>query len=541
MAFGRVVAALLAAALVVITGAAWAVTSGGTETTSDASNKAGDVGVVTETTDAHGNVVKVPIKGTNILIVGSDARTDANGHVLSKDELSMLNATLDSYGGVNTDTIMILHIPDGGGKATAVSIPRDTWMGPDVVGAPGVVGPYSDGTEGPYKPNKINSFYSSAKEYETEYLVSQGVTDRAERERKSNEAGRTMLIKVLQQFTGVKINHYAEVNLIGFYLLSEAVGGVPVCLVKATKDPRSGADFPAGHFDVEGSQALAFVRQRHGLPHSDFDRIRRQQAFLAGAANKILSLGTLTSPNKLSKLLDAADRSLVLDKGFDLLSFAQQMVGLSSGEINFVTLPTTGAEPGVGTDALATDPAQVRAFFANLTAHSTSGASTTTKPPRTTVDPSSVTVDVQNGTETAGMAASVGKKVAAAGFERGQLTDYPGTTPDNQQQHTTVHYPAGAEAAAQQVLKVIKVGSVVADDEVPAGHIVVVVGTDMPRPGEASEAADSSTAGAAGDDAAGGDETSVAVTTKAKPKATAGASGSLPDDAINAADPGCVY
>ena len=146
-----------------------------------------------------------------------------------------------------------------------------------------------------YKPNKINSFYGTAKAYEQQYLVSKGVTDKAELERRSNEAGRTMLIKVLQQFTGIKIDHYAEVNLISFYLLSKAVGGVPVCLVKATKDRQSGADFPAGHFEVEGSSALSFVRQRHGLPGGDLDRIKRQQMFLASAANKILSVGTLTS------------------------------------------------------------------------------------------------------------------------------------------------------------------------------------------------------------------------------------------------------
>src|SRR5699024_9420815 len=104
---------------------------------------------------------------------------------------------------------------------------------------------------------------------------------------------------------------YAEINLIGFYLLSKAIGGVPVCLIEATKDPKSGANFPAGHFEVEGSDALAFVRQRHGLPGSDLSRVKRQQAFLAGALDKVLSVGTLTSPSALSDLLDTANRSLV--------------------------------------------------------------------------------------------------------------------------------------------------------------------------------------------------------------------------------------
>jgi len=519
---GRIVAGVLAAALVLVSGLVWAAFGGKPHNASDATDNAGDVGVVTQTTDAKGNVVSVPIKGTNILIVGSDSRTDASGNPLTAAEQKAVGVTLDG-GGVNTDTIMILHVPEGGGKATAISIPRDTWMGDEVVSAPGVVGPYSDGTKGPYKANKANSFYGSAAEYEREYLVSQGVSG-AELERRSSEAGRTMLIKVLQQFSGLKINHYAEVNLLGFYLLSKAIGGVPVCLVKATSDPRSGADFPAGHFDVEGKQALAFVRQRHGLPGSDLDRIRRQQAFLAGAADKILSVGTLTSPSKLSGLVDAADRSLVLDKGFNLLSFAQQMIGLTSGNINFVTIPTHGSAQGVGTDALGVNPTEIRTFFANIAGDSGTSGSTTPAAP-TSVDPGSVTVDVQNGTEISGMAAAVGQQVADAGFQRGQLSDYPGTTANNQQAKTTVRYPAGAKAAAQQVLKVIGTGSVVKDDAVSAGHILVVVGTDLPKPSGLHGGGGALHAGAAPTGA--GD-------------AGNGTGAGLPSNAINAADPGCV-
>ena len=193
-----------------------------------------------------------------------------------------------------------------------------------------------------YNPNKINSYYATAKAYTEEHLVSQGVTDKAQIERESNEAGRTMLIRVVQAFTGMKIDHYAEVNLLGFYLLSNAIGGVPVCLNAAVDDPWSGADFPAGPQEVQGTAALAFVRQRHGLPGGDLDRVRRQQAFLSGAADKILSVGTLTNPSKLNDLVGAIDRSVVFDKDFSVLTFAEQITNLSSGNINFETLPTDG-------------------------------------------------------------------------------------------------------------------------------------------------------------------------------------------------------
>jgi LCP family protein required for cell wall assembly len=528
---GRIVATVLAVALVLVCGIAWATLGTEPSNASDATDKAGNVGVQQSTTNAQGQTVPVTIKGTNILVVGSDARTDASGNPLTPEELQAVATQLDG-GGVNTDTIMILHIPDGGGKATAISIPRDTWMSESVVDAPGVVGPYSDGTEGPYKPNKINSFYGSAKAYYEQYLVSKGVTDKAQRERESNEAGRTMLIKGRQQFTGLKINHYAEVNLIGFYLMSKAIGGVPVCLLHATKDRMSGADFPAGHFQVSGTQALSFVRQRHGLPGGDLDRIRRQQAFLAGAADKILSLGTLSSPSKLSGLVDAANRSLVLDKGFDLLSFAQQMVGLTSGNINFVTIPTHGAAQGVGTDALGTDPSEIRSFFAQVAGENgkSDGGSRTSAAP-TSVDPASVTVDVQNGTETSGMAASVGQKVADAGFQRGQLSDYPGTTADNQQAKTTVRYSSGGKAAAQRVLDVIGVGSLAEDDAVPDSHVLVVVGTDMPRP--------SGLHGAGGALLAPGSGSGSGSTGTGSGQPT-GSGGAGAESGINAANPGCV-
>jgi len=515
---GRIVAGLISLTLLVSSGLAWAAVGGTPHNASSATDQAGTVGVVTRTTDAQGNVIAVPATaGVNILIVGSDARTDAEGNPLTPAELKAVSTQLDG-GGVSTDTLMIVHVPGNGAKATAISIPRDTWIGDDVVQAAGVVGPYSDGTEGPYKANKINSFYGSAMTYEREYLVSQGVSDQAELQRRSAEAGRTMLIKVLQQFTGIKIDHYAEVNLIGFYLLSDAIGGVPVCLKNPVKDRQSGADFPAGHFDVSGSDALSFVRQRHGLPGEDLDRIRRQQAFLAGAADKILSVGTLTSPSKLTKLIDAANRSLVLDKGFDLLTFAQQMMNLTSGNITFTTIPTHGSQMIDGKSALKSDTAEVQAFFANLmTDRSETSASA---PARTSVNRSATVVDVQNGTETPGMAAQAGTVVAAAGFQRGQISDYPGVTPDNQQAKTTIHYPAGGEAAAALVAKTLKVGAPVADDTVAAGHLLVVVGTDMPViPADQLPSVTVSAPAATG---------------------TSALSTTLPSDAINAGDVACI-
>jgi LCP family protein required for cell wall assembly len=462
----RIVALVAAVAVLLGVGVAYVFTDvlQANSGTSDAAANAGSGGVTFN-------------GGMTILLVGSDARTDANGNPLTTEELAQV-ATEDDGGGINTDTMMLVHVPEGGGKATAVSIPRDTWITQKV--ADRVTGPYGDGTEGTYKANKINSYYATAKAYTEERLVSQGVTDPAQRERQSNEAGRTMLIRVIQAFTGMQIDHYAEVNLLGFFLLSNAIGGVPVCLNAAVDDPWSGAKFDAGAQDVQGTAALSFVRQRHGLPAGDLDRVKRQQAFLSGAVSKILSVGTLTNPSKLSDLVDAVNRSVVFDKGFSVLSFAEQMANLSSGNITFETLPTTGPETSTNSDALATNPAEIKAFFGAIDSGNAEQASA---PGTTAADPASVTVDVQDGTIADGVTAYAADIVTKGGFTLGGLGVVPGTKKGHEQQATEIHYGTDGEAAAQQVLDAFGVGELVPDDAVTSGHVLVLVGTDLKVPG----------------------------------------------------------
>ena len=130
----------------------------------------------------------------------------------------------------------------------------------------------------------------------------------------------------------------------GFYTLTNAIGGVDVCLKNPVDDELSGARFPAGPRTVAGHDALAFVRQRHGLPNGDLDRIRRQQAFLASMSRKILSSGTLADPLTLARLLDAVRGSVVLDGDWDLLRFGQQMQDVSGGAVAFLTIPTQGTQ-----------------------------------------------------------------------------------------------------------------------------------------------------------------------------------------------------
>ncbi|WP_026196103.1 LCP family protein [Corynebacterium lubricantis] len=297
--------------------------------------------------DATGNA---PDGATDILLVGSDSRTDAQGNPLSDEELARLNAG-EADGELNTDTIMVIRVPNDGSKAYAVSIPRDTYI-------------HSED----YGNIKINSVYASyAADRRAELLA-----DGQEEDRKLEEAvassGQQGLIDVVAELTGVEVDHYAEVGLLGFVLLTDAIGGVDVCLNAAVDDPFSGAKFPAGRSTLDGTEALAFVRQRHGLPRGDLDRIVRQQAYMASLVQKVLSAGTLTNPARLSELGTAVERSVTIDKGWNIMDFASQLANLAGGNVTFTTIPVTSIDGtgDYGESIVTVDPNEVHTFMDDM-------------------------------------------------------------------------------------------------------------------------------------------------------------------------------
>ncbi|GAB3289977.1 LCP family protein [Parasphingorhabdus pacifica] len=284
-----------------------------------------------------------PDGAVDILLAGVDSRTDARGNPLPDDVLDRLRAG-DNEAHL-TDTLMLVHIPEDGSGAVAYSFPRDTY-----VRIP----------EGHGK-HKINSAFGRGKAEAAERLRARGVKSSAEVERRSASAGRKLMLRTVEQLSGVSIDHYAEVNLLGFYEITKAVGGVPVCLKGPVEDELSGASFRAGHQKISGSDALAFVRQRHGLPRGDLDRVVRQQAFLAGLVRSMLDAGVLTDPTKLRRVIESVQASLVLDEEWDVMSFARQLEGLAGGAVRFETIPVenTAYRTPDGT-AIKIDPAEVR-------------------------------------------------------------------------------------------------------------------------------------------------------------------------------------
>jgi LCP family protein required for cell wall assembly len=400
----------------------------------------------------------------NILLVGVDSRTDAQGDPLPRAVLDQLHGG-ESSGVLNSDTIIVLHVPDDGGSATAFSIPRDSYV--DIPG---------------YRKDKINAAYPVTKALRSEELVRAGGMNPKEIDSESSAAGRSTLIQTVQDLTGLRIDHYAEVNLLGFYNLTEAIGGVDVCLRNPVNDAFSGANFPAGPQTVSGAAALSFVRQRHGLPEGDLSRIRRQQVFLAAVADKTLSSGTLTNPSTLSGLIDVAHKSLVVDSGWDLLGFARQASGLAAGNLNFLTIPTQGGSTNDRGDVVLVDPAQVKGFVEQQTTPADERPEETPEPEETPdVDPAGVTADVGNGSGTTGLAAQVAGTLTAAGFVEGSVENAPSRTT------SVVRYAqSDGDAAARAVAAKLGGIGVEQADGVASGHVQVLLGTDFEAPAAAA-------------------------------------------------------
>jgi LCP family protein required for cell wall assembly len=381
---GRALVALVSAAVVAAAGFGWY-----TYRTADQDVVRDDVIAAGQPDDpVHlPSTRDLPRTEQTILLVGLDSRTDTHGDPLPQDVLDALRAG-EADGEQNTDTMVVVHIPaDPEKKAFALSLPRDSYV--DIPGGFGT--------------HKLNSAYARGKNDAAATLRAGGADD-ATVERQSTTEGRKTLIAAVSALTGLTIDHYAEIGLYGFSELTKAVGGVPVCLNERVRDSYSGADFPAGRQTLQGVNALKFVRQRHGLPGGDLDRVRRQQAFLAGVAHQVFSSGTLTSPTRISAMVDALTRSVVLDEDWDLMTFASQLATLTGDDIEFSTIPTGSIDLRTPSDgsAVEVDPAQVRAYVQNLL----------------TGPPPSTTGDAGTGKATVNSGKVVVRKVAQESSER---------------------------------------------------------------------------------------------------------------------------
>jgi LCP family protein required for cell wall assembly len=457
---GKVVVSLLSVAILVVTWYAWHFI-GDPNTGLTTTNVFAD-------TEAHAK----PLDGAiDILLVGQDSRTDAQGNPLPREVLDMLHAGV-SDGELNTDTMILVHIPQNGKHAIAISFPRDSWV--ELAGG--------------YGKHKLNSafVYAYTDTYKT--LQRQGMTDLKQADAQAKVAGRKNLIATIEKFIGKPgmIDRYAEVNLASFYEITKSIGGVEVCLNGPVKEAKSGVDLPGGRQTIEGVQALAFVRQRYELPNYDLDRIARQQAFLSGLARKVISTDVLTSPAKIADLVAAVKKSVVLSQGWDLTEFAEQMRGLTGGNIEFHTIPTQGNAVIGGADVLRVDPAAVQAEVTRLTSDGDAQAApTSTQLPGA----NAVTVELFDGSGSATLAGQTHSMLQAKGFTL--AADQKLSTRNT----TVVRYNPADDAALGLIRQAL--GSTVQtepDRDVTAGHVRVLLGKDFKNSSAGSGGAPSSTA-----------------------------------------------
>lgn len=245
---------------------------------------------------------KVDNGSENILVLGSDTRSGVN---------RKLGGGTDD-GSARSDTAMIVHVYKGHRKAAVVSVPRDTLIDrPSCKDANGV-------RHGAATDVMFNSAYSTG--------------------------GATCAVKTVEAITGVRMDHYLEVDFSGFQKLIDELGGVTVTTTKSIDDPQSHLDLKAGRHSLDGEQALGLVRTRHGVGDgSDLGRIQLQQAFIKALIDRIGGLGLFTSPTKLFSVADTATKAVTTDTGLGsvnkLTGLAESVQHLHSGDVHMVTLP----------------------------------------------------------------------------------------------------------------------------------------------------------------------------------------------------------
>ncbi|MFF3067730.1 LCP family protein [Kitasatospora sp. NPDC057904] len=443
-------------------------------------------------------------KSVNLLLIGLDSRKDMDGNDLPKQFVEdELHAGSSEIGGYNTNALIVLHIPANGGKVTALSVPRDDYV--QTVGADG-------------KMHKIKEAYGIAKEAAEAKLANKGLS-KAELERQSREAGRSATIQTVQSFLDVPIDHFAEVNLIGFYDIAKAVEPIQVCLNHPVDDPiiartasheggGTGLKLPAGISSLDAAQALSFVRQRHHLTNGDLDRTHRQQAFISSVEYKLKQQGILNDFGQMQKLFGVVKKDVVIDNEWNILDFAQQAPNLTGGNVEFNTLPITGFKTVGGQEVntvnpdlikkitrqlFSRDPAPVQAAPDPGDAAAASAAPTTAA---ATPAKDKATVDVLAVTAAGpGAAANESKALTELGYPAGKVGDAAVKT-----KTTTVTYGTGAKADAQTIAARYGVTATAASG-VPAGHVVVTLGSA--RAATPSAAPSAAPSGDQGDPAAG--------------------------------------
>ncbi|MFI0448597.1 LCP family protein [Actinomadura sp. 6N118] len=364
----------------------------------------------------------------NILVIGSDTREGAN----ARYGRSLRNKVPAS------DTMILLHLSPGGGQALGISFSRDLMV-------PVPACKRKDGTVAPAS--------SLA-------MLNEAI----------GRAGPTCTMDTIEKLTRIKIDHFVQVNFVGFEKITSAVGGVPICLDEPVNDPKSGLRLAKGPHRVSGEQALAYVRARKEIGDgSDTQRIQRQQRFLASLAKQAMSGGVLTDPGRLNSLLTASARSLTTDRDLTvsrMLRIAQGMRDLTAGKVRFMTVPDEPYAADRNRRQLA-QPAATR--FLNAVRNDEKITEPAAKPPPATA--AKVRIRVLNGSGSEGQA----RLVAGTLKDRGLTVTKVGNL-SRPAATTQIRYGTGGAAQAKALAVLIPGARAVAAATTPRDTVDLILG-----------------------------------------------------------------
>jgi LCP family protein required for cell wall assembly len=384
----------------------------------------------------------------NILVYGDDSRKGLDPH-----EQYILHT--GSVQGDNTDTIMVIHLSPGRHEVTVVSIPRDT-MVPQYQcdSGPGYPGQQAD----PASYVMINSLLAAG--------------------------GPACLWKTVEQQTGIYINHFIGIGMLGFVKVVNDVGGVNVCVPYSVNDPVSGLALTAGMHHINGVQALAFWRTREDIgTGSDLERIQRDQFMSAQVVKGVLNSGLLSDPFRLLSVISDAAGSMTTDNGMnvsDLYGIGESLRHLSSKNVQFITVPN---QPWPGDPNARVEFAQPQAgevFSAIAHDVTVPKVSRPSAPPSgaqlLTTSPSKVKVEVLNGSGVQGIASQAATDLTSRGFEvtgTGNAASFAYT-------ESVIEYSSAADMAEVNTLKQVLTN--VTDLHVASlapGTVALILGSDF--------------------------------------------------------------
>jgi LCP family protein required for cell wall assembly len=386
----------------------------------------------------------------NILIYGDDNRAGLTPH-----EQYILRTGHDQSN--NTDTIMVLHISPGRHRVTVMSIPRDTMVPMyQCNSGPGYAGQQAN----PNTDVQINS------------LLQIG--------------GPTCLWKTVEQATGIRIDHFIGIGMLGFVKVVNDLGGVNVCVPFNVNDPVSGLDLKSGEQHINGIQALAFWRTREDIgTGSDLERIQRDQFMSAQVVKGVLGSGLLSNPIKLVTVITDAAASMTTDTGMtvsDLVQIGESFRSLSSNNVQFITVPNQPWTQNPNrVQFLQPQASQVFAAIArDMTVPKVSG--TPTAAPSSggaqvlTTSPSNVKVEVLNGSGVSSVASEAAAGLTSRGFD----VTGTGDAPTFAYTKSVIEYSSATDMAAVNTLKreLTNVTSLRVASLTP-GTVELIVGSDF--------------------------------------------------------------